>query len=428
MTFIILGPERIQSHHMKIRYLLKRKPSGVNPIYVALYDSNDTQLISTGQACMLKQWDKESRMPKDHDSELFQECERVRNAILRLKRKMDADELPVTPTTLKDAYEENLAQMKSEQHAQDVKSKVGKLAVSSLIDKFIETGMDNYQPGTKRVLITSIRMFQEWIKTNYPRLGQKELDNEIIIEYARYLQEKRKLRDSTHGKKMKHLRWFLKFIKYEPGQIKDVKIRTVKPSERNIIHLTLDELHKLEKVDVSHSVEQQKAKDMFLLGCYTGLRVSDLKRISPHRIKNDEIHMTLQKNRTQVSIPILSETRAILQRYNESAPKISEQQVNESIKDVCQKAEIDTKVFFKTKKAGQLIEKLHPKHELITSHVAGKTFISLAGQRWGLSPVDIAAIVGKDVKTILGYYLKPDLEEAKRKMLEAERRSLMKVV
>lgn len=68
------------------------------------------------------------------------------------------------------------------------------------------------------------------------------------------------------------------------------------------------------------------------------------------------------------------------------------------------------------------------KHELITIHTAIKTFISMAGPRWGLRAEEIAAIVGKDVKTILGYYMKPDIKGAKQKMLAAENREKMKVV
>ena len=39
----------------------------------------------------------------------------------------------------------------------------------------------------------------------------------------------------------------------------------------------------------------------------------------------------------------------------------------------------------------------------------------------------LAAIVGKDIKTILGYYLKPDLELAKQKMIEADNRASMRI-
>ena len=414
---------------MKIRNLIKRrnKKAKLYHVYVALYHGDLTELISTGQRIALKEWNEAERAPKDHNSEVSKGIEKVRANLQRAIRRLEADEKPVTPFTLKQEYTTSLKQKEEKQQQQDRHDKASLTSISSLIDQWIKKGLDNYQPSTKKVVITSIKMFKEYLKvTGQPRLERKELTPETITAYARYLEVKRKLKDSTHGKKMKHLRWFLKYMKFDSSQIKDIKIRTIKPGERNIIHLTATELTLLEAVDVSYSVEMQKAKDMFLLGCYTGLRVSDLKRITKHHIVNGAITMTLKKNRTEVSIPLLAQTKAILERYEYEAPKISEQQVNDSIKKVCSKADIDKQIFFKSVKGGVLIEKLYPKHEKITTHCAGKTFISLAGERWGLTPTDIAAIVGKDIKTVLGYYLKPNIEVAKQKMIASENRAKMK--
>jgi integrase len=411
---------------MKINYFLKRRGK-ISPIYVVLRDSEEEELIYTGQKIQVTQWNVKERKPKDETTDLFHAIEKIRAEVIRVRRIMEVNEQTVTPYTLKEEFEKRLQAKKVTQNVTDKKAKAGSSTITSLIDKWIENGLDHYQKTTKKAVKCSIKIFQRYIKAHHPRIERGSLNADILNAYSRYLEVKMKFKDSSHGKTIKHLRWFLQYIKFE-GPIKDLRIRTIKPSERNIIHLTLPELIALENVDVSYSIEMQKAKDMFLLGCYTGLRVSDLKRINKHRIENSAINMTLKKNRTEVSIPLLTQTKAILEKYDYSAPKISEQQVNESIKLVCAKAKINKKVFFKAKKAGQLIETLHPKHSLITTHCAGKTFISLAGERWGLSPTDIAAIVGKDIKTILGYYLKPDTEIAKQKMIEAENRAKMKVV
>ena len=417
---------------MKIKYLLKKKGNTPYPIYIALYDKDQTEIIATGgQRCSKDDWNKKEHMPKDQDGEVFYAIEKVKKAVQKVKQLMEATDQPVTPFTLKQAYLQGLKQKEEKQHHQDKKEKINLTSISSLVDKWTKTGLDNYKPLTQKAIKHSLKGFKEYLKNSgQPNLERKELNADIITAYARHLQVKKKYKDSTHGRFMKHLRWFLKFIKYDNSPISEIKVRSVKPTQRNIIHLTSSELTKLELVDVSFSSELQKAKDMFLLGCYTGLRISDLKRISRHRLENGSIELTLTKNSTKVSIPLLAQTNAILQRYDSSAPKISEQKVNEAIKKVCAKAEIDAPTFFKSVKGGVLIEKLHPKHELITTHCAGKTFISLAGKRWNLTPVNIAAIVGKDVKTVLGYYMKPDLEEAKQRMIEgieAENRAQMKV-
>lgn len=412
---------------MTIEFQLRPK-RGINYIYVAIFQQDERQLISTGETISIKEWSKKNRRPVNQDSAVAISIEKIKADIQRVRRVMIAKDEVVTALSLKKQYLKELQSKQTKQTETDKKEQSGSNTIASLLDRYTTDGLDEYQKSTAAVVKTSIRTFKNYLKAHYPRLERRDLTIEIINDYARYLDTKKKpLKDSTHGKRMKHLRWFLKFIKFDLNQIRDVKIRTVKPGERNIIHLTSEELTALEAVDVSKSKEKQKAKDMFLLGCYTGLRVSDLKRINPHRINNDSIELTLKKNRTTVSIPLLSHTKALLERYDYHAPRISEQQVNDSIKDVCEEAKINKKVFFKSKKGGQLIETLYPKYKLITTHVAGKTFISLAGERWGLTPTDIAAIVGKDIKTILGYYLKPDAQLAKQKMIEADNRARMRV-
>lgn len=416
---------------MKVRLYLKKKGGrgAAHPIYVALYSGDSTEIVYTGERLSLKDWNPNECGPRDQDSEAYHRIKRIEADILKVKRLMEAQDLEVTPYSLKQKYELSKKQKTENQQSKDKWDKTNALAVSNLIDKWIEDGLTEYQPSTRKVVITSIKMFKDYLKiSGRPKLERKDINLEIIGEYAKHLEVKKKLKDSTHGKKMKHLRWFLKWIKFDSSHIKEIKLRSIKPDERNIIALTLEELTALENIDVSDNRDYQRAKDMFLLGCYTGLRISDLKRITRHRIENGEIQMTLKKNRKNVGIPLLTQTKSILERYDWSAPRISEQQVNDSIKKVCEKAGIAKQTFFKAKKAGVLIETIHPKHELITTHCAGKTFITLANAKWGLTPTDIAAIVGKDIKTILGYYLKPDQETAKQKILKAEQQAQMKIV
>jgi integrase len=409
---------------MKIRFLLKKRgdAKAAHPIYLALYDKDTTELIYTGYRCTQAQWSKDDRLPKDHTGEAYIGIQDLEKAVQKVMRRMMLDDKVITPFQLKQEYEAIQKLKYAKQHDDDKKEKLSLTSITSLISKWIESELTEYQPSTRKTVIISINQFKEYLKvTHRLKLEKKNLTPEIIQDYAiEYLQKKRKLIDSTHAKRMKHLRLFLKWAEIDPKVISKIKIRNIKPSDRNIISLTEAELEALEKVDVSYSEEMQKAKDMFLLGCYTGLRISDLKRINMHRITDGKINLTQKKNRKDVSIPIINSTREILKRYGMRSPKISEQQVNESIKLVCQKAGIDTVVLWKISKNGESKEKEFPKYKKITTHVAGKTFITLAPDRWGFTPADVAAFVGKDIKTILGYYMRPDQLSAINKMMERE--------
>src|SRR5207245_791874 len=107
-------------------------------------------------------------------------------------------------------------------------------------------------------------------------------------------------------------------------------------------------------------------------------------------------------------------------------PRISEQEVNRSIKQVCELAGIDTPIEWHFSRGGKEFTKVVPKFELITSHIAGKTFITNAKELWGLEPAEIAAITGKDFKNMLNHYFKAPVESATQKMLKADK-ALMKI-
>jgi integrase len=414
---------------MKIRFLLKKrgKQGATNPIYLALYDHETTELIYTKQRVTLGEWSKAERLPMKHESQVYTDIHDVKKAVEKVMKRMQNDDEVITPFRLKQEYLKTQKEKYKNQKEADKKEKISLTSVTGLIKKWIDTSLTEYLPSTRKTLTISINQFKEFLKVSgQAKLEKKDLTADVIQDYALYLQDKRKLSDSTHAKRMKHLRLFMRWAKIDKESITAIKVRNVAPDERNIIALTEAELQSLEAVDVSFSKEMQSAKDMFLLGCYTGLRVSDLKRIVNH-VEGSFINMTLQKNRKKVSIPILPRTRAILDKYKNQAPKISEQQVNESIKLVCDKAGINKPTNFKSKKKGLLIEKVYQKHELITTHVAGKTFITLAPDRYGFTPADVAAFVGKDIKTVLSYYMRPDQESAIKKMIDSSEKPKMVV-
>lgn len=397
---------------MKLRYYLKRRGAGPHPIFIALYEGNTTELIYTGHRLKISEWSEKDRAPKQHNSDASKAIEKVKTAVKKVIAKLEIDDRVITPFSVKLAYIEDLAERQQQQQQVDKKARVEMVTVCKLADRWTSEELFRFRPSSQRSVKESINAFTTYLKSvGFATLERKSLNQAVISGYERYLLEKKKLADNTHGKRMKHLRWFLKWLDFDVSKIK------LRSSKKPIISLTLDELKRLESVDVSFSVEYQKAKDMFLLGCYTGLRISDLKRLNVTNTKDGFIKIKLLKNDKDVRIPIIKAAGMILARYEYHSPRISAQAVNESIKHVCAKAEIDDKVVIDYTRGGQRLSKTKAKHKLITSHIAGKTFITLAPKLWGLSPAEIAAIVGKDVKTLINNYFGDQGDEARQKMI-----------
>lgn len=414
-----------------IKFLQKRKlnRSGKAPIYIAIYDKDDTELIYTKESIQPAYWNQKDQCVRnvknlpadaiDISSILAGIKAEVEACRAELKRKKHIEP---SAYSIKAEYDKRIKKRESKERIKEVASKDNDKAITVLMDKWVASL--NHQPLTLKTIKDSLNTFRDFLKaTSQAGIEVKELSKEIIDDYSKWLSQKRKLADSSHGKRMKHLRQFLNTIKvsFDPSKIE------IKNYTKPIIHLTLSELKQLEKVDVSNDKYLDRAKDMFLLGCYTALRVSDLKRISPSTIQNGEIVITTKKTTEHLTIPILPETHAILKKYNFHSPPISEPLLNLNIKNVCKLAGITSTVKITTKRGGFKVDTDLPKYKLISSHIAGKTFISLAPERWNMQPHEIAAITGKNIQTLLSHYFKKNNASAKQKMLGLETKAQINV-
>lgn len=413
--------------------MLKRKGDrkAPLPIYIALYQEDETQLIYTGQRIKEADWNNTDRLPKKHDGEIFKEIEKVRRAVDKAKAKLEYEDKPITPFSVKQMFEMLYNEKSEEQLQVESKAKQDKKTIYSLASHFCNN-LPDVKQSTKNTLRISIQQFMLYLeKSGQKKLEKSKINEEVIAGYGRYLLTKKHggksrepidkvgLANTTYNKRIKHLHQFLKTIDVQLP----VKLRKVR--KRAIISLSVSELRKLEAINVTLHKNQlshtylQRAKDMFLLGCYTALRISDLKRLNPANTQGGFITLTTQKNNEVFRMPIVPQAKQILEKYNNRAPKISEQEVNRSIKDVCQLAGIDTPIEWDYSLGGKDLIKTVPKYELITSHIAGKTFITNARELWGLEPIEVAAIVRKDFKTMLKHYFNTPVESAIAKMMNS---------
>jgi len=129
------------------------------------------------------------------------------------------------------------------------------------------------------------------------------------------------------------------------------------------------------------SNQLNETRDNFIIGLWTGLRVSDfLKRLKINDIKNDFIEIQTQKTKTYVAIPLHHQIKEILKRRNgQLPPKISIQHFNRNIKKICEIVGINAEMLgsitgrtsqnSKRKKTG-----VYKKYQLVSSHICRRSF------------------------------------------------------
>lgn len=187
--------------------------------------------------------------------------------------------------------------------------------------------------------------------------------------------------------------------------------------EISIVHLTWDELQHLLYFKFE-SEKYQKVRDFFCFGCLTGQRYVDLAHLTKENLVADAVKLTQQKTNKEVIIPMYKGVQTIINRYPDLGrllPKFSNQKLNDYIKEACEIAEINAITEFKTFKKNTTIKEYKPKHELISSHTARKTFICLAYEK-GMDVEMIKAITGITREKTLKRYLQISAEKKKEQL------------
>lgn len=189
--------------------------------------------------------------------------------------------------------------------------------------------------------------------------------------------------------------------------------------EINHPFLHKDELEVIDKLEIKIP-ELEITRDIFLIACNTGLRISDLLYFlkNPKILQNKNfqfIEVEQMKTGNIVIIPINIIIRKITEKYNGFFPPYqSSHIVNENLKSICKMAKIDDLHEFKRTEGG--VKKTHsiPKYKLISSHTGRRSFCTNTYID-GMSAQDIMAISGHCSEKQLKTYIKVDkLDNATR--------------
>jgi integrase len=141
------------------------------------------------------------------------------------------------------------------------------------------------------------------------------------------------------------------------------------------IALSPAELDKLFKQNIPNKV-RDIARDWFVIDCHLGLRVSDIQLLDMKNIEKDRVTIASEKTDTKVVIPLRPEVRAILKKWGGLPPKMSDQEINRSIKEVCEVVGFtDTVLYFLTK-GGTRKDYYLKKYEMVSCHTARRSFIT----------------------------------------------------
>jgi len=177
--------------------------------------------------------------------------------------------------------------------------------------------------------------------------------------------------------------------------------------EADTIYLSEHELQQLHNLNLTDSPRLDRIRDLFLVGCYTGLRFSDLATLSPEQIDNGMITITQIKTGDRVVIPVHDTVTEIMNKYGGKLPAaLSNQKTNAALKDVAEKCKaLEKKVSISFTKGGELITETLEKWKLVTTHTARRSFATNQFLN-GVPTLSIMAITGHKTEKAFMKYIK----------------------
>ena len=211
-------------------------------------------------------------------------------------------------------------------------------------------------------------------------------DERGLNDYVGYLRDVKEMRNTTIGKQLSFLKWFLRWA-YKKGVHQNNAYDSYKPklksTQKKIIFLTWNELNRLREFKIpSNKQALERVRDVFLFQCFTGLRYSDVFNLRRSDIKGDHIEVTTVKTSDSLIIELNNHSKAILDKYKDVAfeddkilPVITNQKMNDYLKELAELAGIDEPVRQTYYRGNERIDEVTPKYALLGTHAGSRTFI-----------------------------------------------------
>lgn len=283
---------------------------------------------------------------------------------------------------------------------------------------------------TKREYARTYYYIQEYEKKRKIRLEFRNIDKMFFNDFVAFLQDLG-LSTNTIWHKTVSIKAVMKAAN-EQELTDNTKYTSFKnvSEESQAIALSEKELDLLAQFDFSNSPRLERTRDLFLIGCWIGLRFSDFTRIKQENIKDNMLTIQQQKTNEFVTIPLHPVFITIWNKYNGVLPaNISNQKFNDNLKDVCREAGLKERVMKSITKGGKKQTTVYEKWQLVSSHTARRSFATNL-YKSGFPSISIMQITGHKTESSFLKYIKVTKEEhAKMLMMHWQKNgNLLKVV
>ena len=252
----------------------------------------------------------------------------------------------------------------------------------NFIEYYIERTTHNKSINTIKQYRNTLRLLLDFSKDTNKKLDFEDIDLDFHTAFKKYMINKG-YSETYFSNQIKFIRLFMNEAT-EQGYNKQLSFKSRKfaspmPSTTKI-YLTEAEITKIQQLDTADNLLQTVIRDIFIIGCRTGLRYSDLMRLTPSNFNKEEriLYISTQKTNEQVCIPLSPDVMQICQKYHYSLPHISNGIFNMHIKNIACRAGINKEVEIITKQGNSKKREYIKKYKLVSAHTARRSFATNA--------------------------------------------------
>lgn len=418
----------------EVKFVLDRPQSDAPTYVLLLYRFNTDRLkYSTGCKILPANWnadtqrarvDQKTRKDRQPFVEVNTLLNRYESAVQTLANRLLMAGEPMTTDLLKQHLNQTFGKLAQA----DRKTRLNFFDYTEQFIADCETGKRlternrQYSPNTVKDYKKTVRVIERYRIQHPARL---DFDDFTLTFYGRF---KKYLTTTgyslnTIGAMIKNLKILLKQAHrdgmHDNTAFKHEDFKKMQEEVDNI-YLDNDELQRFHDLDLNKKPKLDRVRDLFLIGCYTGLRFSDFTELRPENITYNGrvLDVVTRKTGQRVKIPLNPKVAAIMAKYAGQLPRsISGQKFNDYLKEVAQLAGLTELVQLSRTEGGLKITRTLDKWSAVTSHTARRSFATNA-YKAGVNTIDIMKLTGHKTETSFMRYIKITADDVAERLLD----------
>ena len=415
-----------------IKFLLKEASADKSTLIQLYFRYANTRFVtSTGQSVEPYQWDSvrqraltdakliKSRQTRETNETINAQLERYRSALLKVLHSLQLADIPLSNEIIRQHLDKAL-----ERKRKALATENSPLALLAYLDQFIIDAKSGkrltnksrrYAPLTIKGLGRIHNLLERFHQDTGLRINYDDFTIERYRQFKSWMTHKGYALNYV-GTAVKDLKFFLRLSHTEGQHANTIFLhrdfrRTVE--EVDSVYLSNEELQHLYQFDLTDNSRLDRIRDLFLIGCYTGLRFGDFSELRPENVTHNGQILTRTTSKTgeRVSIPLNPNALALLKKHEGTPPRtITNQRMNDYLKELCQLAGFTERVEVGRTQGGFRQMRSMPKWELVTTHTARRSFATNAFLA-GVPTLSIMKITGHKSEVVFLRYIKISSEQ-----------------